>query len=68
MSDACKTPSPDSPPASTAPVAPAGKSEAVFNTITSADWKRSIDSARQQKNAVSEQIQTVISSSSPKTR
>ena len=32
------------------------------------DWKRSLDLARLQQNAVSEQIRTVISSSSKKTR
>ncbi|HXN34646.1 MAG TPA: hypothetical protein VN877_00650 [Opitutaceae bacterium] len=42
--------------------------EPLFKTITSADWKRSLDLARLQPNAVSEQIRTVISSSSKKTR
>jgi hypothetical protein len=39
-----------------------------FDSITSDDWKRSLASARQQKNAVSEQIRTAISSSSRKTK
>ncbi|MGH7945291.1 MAG: hypothetical protein ACREF9_09805, partial [Opitutaceae bacterium] len=65
--DACKTPSRDSPPVSAAGGSPAQKSGAVFNTITSDDWKRSLASARAQPNVAWQQIQTAISSQSPKT-
>jgi hypothetical protein len=68
MADACKTSSPENPPASKAAPSPARKSAHVFKTITNEDWKRSLASARRQKNAVSEQIRTAISSSSPKTK
>ena len=40
----------------------------AFRTITSDDWTRSLNSARRQSNAISEQIRTVISSSLPKTK
>lgn len=40
----------------------------LFKTITSGDWRHSLASAKQQKNAVSEQILTAILSSSPKTK
>jgi hypothetical protein len=65
--DACKTPSPDSRPASAAAGSPAQKSGAVFNTITGDDWKRSLASARAQPNVAWQQIQTAILSRSPKT-
>src|SRR5688500_4908055 len=65
--DACKTPSPDSSPASADAGSPAQKSGVVFNTITSDDWKRSLASARAQPNVAWQQIQIAISSQSPKT-
>src|SRR6187402_713676 len=68
MSDPCKTSSPASPPASAGARSSAKPKETLFNTITSDDWKRSLSSARRQKNAVSAQIQTAISSSSKKTK
>lgn len=61
-------PSPENPPASKAAPSPEQPSAPLFNTITSDDWGRSLRSARRQKNAVSEQIRTAISSSSPKTK
>jgi hypothetical protein len=66
----CKTPSPEKTPASKAASSPAQKHAPVFKTITSDDWKRSLTSARQQKNAISERIRTrtATSSSSPKTK
>ncbi len=68
MSDPDKTPSPENRPFSGAGKSRQPKKETVFNTITSEDWKRSLASARQQQNAVSEQIRTAISSSSRKTK
>jgi len=65
----CKqTSSPANPPESTAGASSAKKNEPLFKTITSDDWRRSLASARQQPNAVSEQIRTAISSSSQKTK
>jgi hypothetical protein len=61
-------PSPENRPASEAVSSPAPNSAPLFKTITNEDWKRSLASARQQTNAVSEQIRTAISSSSPKTK
>ncbi|HEY1108303.1 MAG TPA: hypothetical protein VGE76_06715, partial [Opitutaceae bacterium] len=61
MADACKMSSPEKRPASKAEPSPARKSAPVFKTTTNEDWKRSLTSARQQKNAVSEQIRTAIS-------
>lgn len=61
-------PSPENPPASAGAASCPKGTDPVFNTITSGDWTRSLASARQQKNAVSEQIQTVISSFLPKTK
>jgi hypothetical protein len=68
MSDACKTPSPGKPRASAGDASRGRKRGDSFDSITSDDWKRSLASARQQKNAVSEQIRTAISSSSRKTK
>jgi hypothetical protein len=68
MADPCKTPSPDNSPASAAQPSRTGPGEPLFKTITSVDWKRSLDLARRQSNAVSEQIRTAISSSSKKTK
>lgn len=64
----CKTPSPAKPHASAGGSSRGRPSDALFKTITSDDWRRSLASARRQKNAVSEQIQTAISSSSRKTK
>ncbi|MDO8541123.1 MAG: hypothetical protein Q7S40_11860 [Opitutaceae bacterium] len=61
-------PSPENPPASTAAASRLPASEPLFKTITSDDWRRSLASARRQKNAVSAQIRTAISSSSQKTK
>ena len=63
-----KTSSPANPPESAGGVSSARKNEPLFKTITSDDWRRSLASARRQPNAVSEQIRTVISSSSRKTK
>jgi hypothetical protein len=60
--------SPEKIPSSAAGSSQDSKSEPLFKTITSDDWKRSLASARRQRNAVSEQIQTAISSSSKKTK
>jgi hypothetical protein len=68
MAEPCKTTSPANSPASKAASSRGPKRDAVFNTITSEDWRRSIASARRQPNAVSAQIRTAISSSSPKTK
>jgi hypothetical protein len=68
MADPCKIPSPDNPRASAAPSSRTRPGEPLFKTITSDDWKRSLDLARLQRNAVSEQIRTAISSSSKKTK
>jgi hypothetical protein len=68
MADPCKTPSPADPPVSKDGGSPGRKSGPTFSTITNADWQRSLASARQQQNAVSAQIRTAISSSSPKTK
>jgi len=68
MSDPCKTRSPDSGPKSTGGSCRERGSDSVFRTITADDWKRSLASAKLQRNAVSEQIRTAISSSSRKTR
>jgi diacylglycerol kinase family enzyme len=40
----------------------------LFWTVTGNDFGRSISWAKQQPNAVSEQIKTALSSSSPKTK
>ncbi|MGA2693883.1 MAG: hypothetical protein ABSF76_16085 [Opitutaceae bacterium] len=61
-------PSPDNRPASEAASCRTPTGEPLFKTITSADWKRSLDLARRQPNAISEQIRTAISSSSRKTK
>jgi hypothetical protein len=66
MADKWKMPSPDNPPRSTAPSFRTLPGEPLFKTITGADWKRSLDSAKQQKNVISEQIQIAISSLSRK--
>lgn len=68
MADKWKMPSPDSPHSSTARSSRTQPGEPLFKTITSADWKHSIDLARRLPNAVSEQIRTAISSSSKKTK
>jgi hypothetical protein len=68
MADPWKMPSPDNPHASAAAPSRTQPGEPLFKTITSDDWKRSIDLARRQPNAVSEQIRTAISSSSRKTK
>jgi hypothetical protein len=68
MADPCKTPSPDSAPSSKGEPSLPRPNELLFKTITADDWKRSLASARQQSNAVSEQIRTAILSSSPKTK
>jgi hypothetical protein len=68
MAEPCKTTSPAKSPVSKAAPSRATKPDATFNTITSEDWRRSLASARRQPNAVSAQIRTAISSSSPKTK
>jgi len=70
MPDPCKMPSPENPRASKAGRSRDPGSAPLFKTITSDDWKRSLASARQQKNAISERIRTRTgtSSSSPKTK
>ncbi len=60
--------SPEKKPSSAAGGSPDPKKEPLFPTIMSDDWKRSLASARRQRNAVSEQIRTAISSSSKKTK
>ena len=61
-------PSPESRPESAAATSRTRPGEPLFRTITSDDWTRSLNSARRQSNAISEQIRTVISSSLPKTK
>ena len=61
-------PSPDNPPASRAPYSPTRPAEPLFKTITAADWKHSLDLAKRQSNAISEQIRTAISSFSRRTK
>jgi hypothetical protein len=61
-------PSPDNRPASAARSSRTRPGEPLFKTITGDDWIRSLDLARRQRNAVSEQILTAISSSSKKTK
>jgi hypothetical protein len=68
MSDPCKIPLPANRPSSEAEKSRLQSKETLFNTITSDDWKRSLALARQQQNAVSEQIRTAISSSLQKTK
>lgn len=68
MAEKCKMPSPDDPPASAAPSLRTRQHEPLFKTITADDWKRSLELARRQPNAVSEQIRTAISSSLRKTK
>lgn len=64
----CKTRSPESRPTSKAPASPARKDGPLFWTVTGNDFGRSINWAKQRRNAVSAQIQTAISSSSGKTK
>lgn len=70
MSEPChkKTRSPDDRPSSKAPASPARKDGPLFWTVTGNDFGRSIGWAKKQRNAVSEQIKTAISSSSKKTK
>ena len=68
MADPWKINLPDGVPSSKAAGSLSPPNEPLFKTITAEDWKRSLALARQQSNAVSEQIRTVISSSSPKTK
>lgn len=70
MPDPCrkKTLSPDEPPASQAPASPARKDGPLFWTVTGNDFGRSISWAKQQPNALSQQIKTALSSSPPKTK
>jgi hypothetical protein len=64
----CKTPSPAKPRDSAGDSSRERKTDALFKTITSDDWRRSLASARRQPNAVSEKIRTAISSRSAKTK
>jgi len=68
MADTWKMPSPDNPPGSAAPSSRTRPAEPLFRTITSDDWKHSLDLAKRQPNAISEQIRIAISSSSRKTK
>jgi hypothetical protein len=63
-------PSPETPPSSKAGRSQGHSNGPLFKTITNEDWKRSLDSARQRKNAISERIRirTATSSSSPTTK
>ncbi|MFM8336886.1 MAG: hypothetical protein ACKODK_15120 [Opitutaceae bacterium] len=60
--------SPAKSPGSKAASSPEKATAREFKTITSDDWRRSLASARQRKNVISEQIRTRTSSSSPKTK
>jgi len=68
MADKWKMPSPDNPQASAEPSSRTAHAEPLFRTITSDDWKRSLDLAKRQPNAISEQIRIAISSSLRKTK
>jgi len=70
MAESChsKTRSPEKKPSSTAPASPAREGKPLFWTVTGNDFGRSISWAKKQKNAVSAQIKTAISSSSKKTK
>jgi len=68
MAKPCKTPSPDAPRPSKAGASPRPTSKPGFWTVTGSDFGRSITWSKKQPNAVSQQIKTAISSSSPKTK
>ena len=70
MAESCNQPTrlPDDRPSSKAPSSPTRKDGPLFWTVTGNDFGRSISWAKKQRNAVSTQIRTAISSSSPKTK